>query len=139
MQELWKWALAFPVFTKLSETPLKVLTVKNLKLNVQNTYELRWINPFTVVFHRFYQWIQNRLIFRRLWDNAAIFLSLLSLLRIGVCLLMKKQYMAKSALVFYRFLIFGSIITIFFINYRISLLLKRILQCLTVFCWTGFS
>ena len=30
-----------PCFTELSETPLKVLTVKNVKLNVQNTFELR--------------------------------------------------------------------------------------------------
>ena len=30
-----------PCFMKLSETPLKVLTVKNVKLNVQNTFELR--------------------------------------------------------------------------------------------------
>ena len=29
-----------PCFTKLSETPLKVLTVKNVKLNVQNTFDL---------------------------------------------------------------------------------------------------
>ena len=41
------------LFTKLSETPLKVLTVKNVKLNVQNAFELRRINSFTVVFHRF--------------------------------------------------------------------------------------
>ena len=44
-----------PCFTKLSETPLKVLTVKNVKLNVQNTFGLRWINSFTVVFHGFWQ------------------------------------------------------------------------------------
>ena len=30
-----------PCFTRLSETPLKVLTVKDVKLNVQNTFELR--------------------------------------------------------------------------------------------------
>ena len=41
------------LFTKLSETPLKVLTVKNVKLNVQNAFELRRINSFTVVFHSF--------------------------------------------------------------------------------------
>ena len=37
----------------LSDTPLKVLTVKNIKLNVQNTFEFRCINSFTVVFHGF--------------------------------------------------------------------------------------
>ena len=28
-------------FTKLPETPLKMLTAKNVKLNVQNTFEFR--------------------------------------------------------------------------------------------------
>ena len=46
--------------------------------------------------------------------------------------------MAKFALVFYGFLIYGNIITTFFISYRISLLFERILRCLTVFCLTGF-
>ena len=30
-----------PCFTEMSETPLKVLTVKNVKLNVPNAFELR--------------------------------------------------------------------------------------------------
>ena len=47
--------------------------------------------------------------------------------------------MAKFALVFYGFLVFGNMITTFFITYQISLLLECILQCLTVFCLTGFS
>ena len=47
--------------------------------------------------------------------------------------------MAKFALVFYGFLVFSNMITSFFISYRASLLLERILQCLTVFCLTGFS
>ena len=47
-----------PCFTKLSETSLKVLTVKNVKLNnsmvkCTKTFELIWINSFTVVFHGF--------------------------------------------------------------------------------------
>ena len=42
-----------PCFMKVSETPLKLLTVKNVKLNVQNTFELRFINFVTVVFHGF--------------------------------------------------------------------------------------
>ena len=46
---------------------------------------------------------------------------------------MKKQYIAKFTLVFYGFLVFGNMISTFFISYRISLLLERILQCLTVF------
>ena len=46
---------------------------------------------------------------------------------------MEKQYMAKFALVFYGFLVFGNTITTFLISYRISVLLERILQCLTVF------
>ena len=79
------------------------------------------------------------LIFWRLWDNAAIFLSLLSFLRVGVYVLTEKQYMAKFALVFYEFLVFGNMITTFLISYGIPLLLERILQCLTVFCLTGFS
>ena len=118
-----------PYFTKLSETPLKVLTVKNVKLNVQNTFELRWMNSFTVVFHGFWQEIQNRFIFWRLWDNAAIFLTLLSFLRKGVYVLTEKQYVAKFALVFYGFLVFRNMITSFFISYWISLLLDRILEC----------
>ena len=36
LQDLWKKGLM-----RLSETPLKVLTVKNVKLNIQNTFELR--------------------------------------------------------------------------------------------------
>ena len=71
--------------------------------------------------------------FHLLWDNAAVFLSLLSLSRIGVYVLMEKQYMTKFALVFYEFLVFGNIFTTFFISYRISLLLERILQCLNSF------
>ena len=67
------------------------------------------------------------------------FLSLLSFLQIGVYVLMEKQYMAKFALVFYGFLVFGNMITTFLMSYRISLLLECILQCLTVFCLTGFS
>ena len=71
--------------------------------------------------------------FWRLWDNAAVFLSLLSVSRIGVCVLMEKQYMAKLALVFYGFLVFGNMFTTFFISYQISLLFARILQCLNSF------
>ena len=41
--------------------------------------------------------------------------------------------MAKFALVFYEFLVFSNMITSFFNSYRTSLLLQRILQCLTVF------
>ena len=67
------------------------------------------------------------------------FPSLLSFLRIGVYVLMEKQHIAKFALVFYGFLVSGNMITTFFLCYRISLLLERILQCLTVFCLTGFS
>ena len=121
-------------FTKLSGTPLKVLTVKNVKLNVQNAFALRWITlswVLTITSKSTYFW--------RLWDNAAIFLSLLSFLRIGVYVSMEKQYMANFAFVFYGFLVFGNMITTFFISCRISLLLERILQCLTVFCLTGFS
>ena len=55
-----------PHFKKLSETPLKVLTVKNVKLNVQNTFELRccflWILRINSKSNYFW----------RLWDNAAI-------------------------------------------------------------------
>ena len=72
-------------------------------------------------------------IFWRRWDNAAVFLSLLSFSRIAVYVLIKKQYMAKFAIVFYGFLLFGNMFTTFFINYRISLLFKRILQCLNNF------
>ena len=79
------------------------------------------------------------LFFWRLWDNAAIFLSLLSLLQIGVYSLMEKQYMAKFTLVFYVFLVFGNMIATFLISCRIALLLERILQCLTVFYLAGFS
>ena len=71
--------------------------------------------------------------FHLLWDNAAVFLSLLSLSRIGVYVLMEKQYMTKFALVFYGFLVFGNMFTTLFISYRISLLLERILQCLNSF------
>ena len=68
------------------------------------------------------------LFFWRLWNNAAIFLSLLSFLRKVVYVLTEKQYMAKFALVFYGFLVFRNMTTSFFISYRISLLLERILQ-----------
>ena len=61
------------------------------------------------------------------------FLSLLSFLQIGVYVLMEKQYMAKFALVFYGFLVFGNMFTTFLISYRISLLFERILQCLNSF------
>ena len=66
-------------------------------------------------------------------SNAAVFLSLLSFSRIGVYVLMEKQYMAKFALVFYDFLLFGNMFTTFCISYRISLLFERILQCLNSF------
>ena len=72
-------------------------------------------------------------IFWRLWDNAAIFLSLLSFSRIGVYVLMAKEYMATFALVFHGFLVLGNVFTTFFISYRISLLFERILQCLNSF------
>ena len=71
--------------------------------------------------------------FWRFWDNAAVFLSLLSFSRIGMYVLMEKQYMAKFALVFYGFLVFGNMFTTFFISYRISLLFERTLQCLNSF------
>ena len=72
-------------------------------------------------------------IFWRLWDNAAVFLSILSFPQIVVYELMEKQYMAKLALAFYGFLVFGNMFTSFSISYRISLLFKRILQCLNSF------
>ena len=72
-------------------------------------------------------------IFWRLCDNAAVFLSLLSCSRIGVYVLMEKQYMAKFALAFYGFLVFGNMFTTFFVSYRISLLFERILQRLNSF------
>ena len=68
-------------------------------------------------------------IFWRLWDNTAVFLSLHSFSRIGVYVLMEKQYMAKLSHVFYGFLVFGNMFTTFFISYRISLLFERISQC----------
>ena len=68
-----------------------------------------------------------------LWDDAAVFLSLLSFSRIGMYVLMEKQYMAKFALVFYGFLVFGNMFTTFFISYPFSLLFERILQCLNSF------
>ena len=71
--------------------------------------------------------------FLRLWDNVAVFLSLLFFSRIGMYVLMEKQYMAKFALVFYGFLVFGNMFTTFLISYRISLLFERILQCLNSF------
>ena len=125
-----------PCFTKLSETPLKVLTVKNVKLNVQNT-----LNLDELIFHCCFSWVLTinsksthfLNIFWSIWNNAVVFLSLLSFSRIGVYLLMEKQYMAKFALVFYEFLVFGNMFTIFFISYKISLLFARILQCLNSF------
>ena len=50
----WEEGTGVPCFIKLSETPsFKQLTVKNVKLNVQTTFELRWINSFTGFFHGF--------------------------------------------------------------------------------------
>ena len=68
-------------------------------------------------------------IFWRRWDNAAVFLSLLSFSRIAVYVLIKRQYIAKFAIVFYGFLLLGHMFTTFFINYRLSLFFERILQC----------
>ena len=42
-EEIVEDGTGVPCFTKLPETPLKVVTVKNVKLNVQNTFELRSI------------------------------------------------------------------------------------------------
>ena len=50
---------------------------------------------------------------------------------------MEKQYMAKFALVFNGFLVFGDMFTTFFISYRISLLFERILQCLNSFLFNA--
>ena len=58
--------------------------------------------------------------FLRLWDNVAVFLSLLFFSRIGMYVLMEKQYMAKFALVFYGFLIFGNTFTTFFMLSNLS-------------------
>ena len=71
--------------------------------------------------------------FSQALDNAAVFLRFLSFSRIVVYVLMERQYMSKFALVFYVFLVFGNIFTIFFISYQISLLFTRILQCLNSF------
>ena len=38
--------------------------------------------------------------------------------------------MVKFALIFYGFLVFDNMFTIFFISYRISLVFERILQCM---------
>ena len=38
--------------------------------------------------------------------------------------------MVKFALIFYGFLVSGNMFTTFFISYRISLVFKRILQCM---------
>lgn len=38
--------------------------------------------------------------------------------------------MVKFALIFYGFLIFCKMFTIFFISYRVSLVFERILQCM---------
>ena len=69
-------------------------------------------------------------IFDGLWDNAVVFLCLLSFSRIVVYVLMERQYMVKFALIFYGILVLGNIFTAFFTSYRISLLFERILQCL---------
>ena len=45
-----------------------------------------------------------------------------------VHVLMERQYIAKFALIFYRFLVFGHMFTTLFISYRISLAYERILQ-----------
>ena len=121
-------------FTKLSETPLKVLNVKNVKLNVQNTFSLLFFMGFDNKF-KINLFLEH---FWRLWDNAAVFLSLLFFSRIGMYVLMEKQYMAKFALVFYGFLVFGNMFTTFFISYRIFLLFESILQCLNSFLFKGF-
>ena len=65
--------------------------------------------------------------------NPTVFLSLLSISRIVVYVLMEKQYLAKFALVFNGFLLFGNMFATCFISWRISLLFKRILQYLNNF------
>ena len=99
------------------------------------------LNLHELIFHCCFSWVLTinskstyfLNIFWRLWDNAAVFLSLLSFSRIDVYVLMEWQHMAKFALVFYGFLVLGNMFTTFFISYRISLLLERILQCLNSF------
>ena len=73
---------------KLWETPLEVVTVQNVKLNVQNTSELTPHCCFSLVLTIKFKPTYFLNIFWRLWDNAAVFLSLLSFSWIVVYVLM---------------------------------------------------
>ena len=117
---------------KLSKTPfLKVLTIKKC-----DTSELIWISC-----HCCFSWVlkinskstNSWAFFGDLKDDAPIFLSLLSFLRIVVYVLMKRHHMAKFTPTLYVILVFGNMFTTFLISYRISLLFEGILQSLNSF------
>ena len=117
---------------KLSNTEAelkKALLIK--KTCTSSLAELRRINSWILTTNSKSTYFLN--IFWRLWDNAAVFLSSLSFSRIVVYVFMEKKYMAKFALVFYGFLVFGNMFTTFFISYQISLLFESILHCLNSF------
>ena len=111
---------SIPYFIKLSDTPSpKELIVKNVKLNVQNLAELTLSLLFLTINSKSTYFLN---IFDGLWDNAAVFLCLISFSRMVVYVLKEKQYMVKFALIFYGILALGNMFTAFFISYRISLL-----------------
>ena len=77
-----------------------MLTVKNVKLNIQNIFEPVCVN------------------------GEAMYMLMY------VYVLMERQCTAKFTLIFYGFLVFGNMFTIFFISYWISLVFEPILQCI---------
>ena len=114
-------------FIKLSQTSsLKVLIVKNVKLNVQNLDELT-ISLLLLTINSEYYFLNT---FDGLWDNTAVYLCLPSFSQIVVYVIMERHYMVKFALILYGILVLGNMFTTFFISYRISLLFECILQCL---------
>ena len=63
---------------KLWETPLEVVTVQNVKLNVQNTSELTPHCCFSLVLTINSKPTYFLNILGGLWDNVAVFISLIS-------------------------------------------------------------
>ena len=108
----------YKIHLNLDELTLSLLFSWVLSINSKSTYFLN--------------------MFWRLWNNAALFLSLLSFSQIGVYVLKEKQYMAKFALVFYGFLVLGNMFTTFFTITESLCGSREFYSAGTVFCLTGF-